>query len=160
MLFLFSYLIQEITSFLFPSIWTYLVLCFSVFHSSVFSFANFGFSLNNRRIQMADKLLDTPGKSQTLLKILNIASWLNPCFLLIQVTLDYFGYRPAILLLMCFTTLTITVLVSICGNYFKRNLTKYLRGGFIGRVNYSLTIRFSWMFLSSASAISWDLSTT
>jgi hypothetical protein len=83
---------------------------------------------------MADKLLDHTGKSYKILRVLTIARVMNPCLTLVQMSLDYFDKRLASLWMMCFETVAIAFIVSICGYYFKKNLTKYLGGGFIGRV--------------------------
>lgn len=88
---------------------------------------------------MSDKLLDHTGKSHRLLLVLKIARWANPCLSVLLLMLDLIDQRPASLLLMCFQTIAIAILVSVCGYYFKKNLTKYLGGGFIGRVGSRLT---------------------
>lgn len=83
---------------------------------------------------MADKLLDHPETSYGLKRSLEVAVYVNPILLVFHIFLDVLGLRTPVLMLMSFCSLAIAALVSVSGRYFRRNLGRYMGGGFVGRV--------------------------
>ena len=84
---------------------------------------------------MSDKLLDHPECNYALKTSLKAAIYLNPLLQVVHMVLDAMNKRPLTLSLMCLVSLSITVLVSVSGSYFRRHVGKYMGGGFVGRVD-------------------------
>ena len=108
---------------------------------------------------MADQLLDNPESSYALKTALRLAVYLNPILLVLHLTFDALAMRTVTLTLMSVVAFAITVLIAVSGQYFRRNLGKYLGGVFVGRVgtSYARCSSTSWL---SASATSPDSYTT
>lgn len=87
------------------------------------------------RIRMIDILLDQ-NLNKRLKTTLQITLWLNPFLLSLQLAASILGWTQIVIGVLMLNSITISVLVSVCGWMFRQSLNDYFQGKFISWVGW------------------------
>ena len=84
-------------------------------------------------------IMDQQNKSHRMTLVLQVSLVLNYILLFLQLYFGNVGEVQILTVIIIFNSIYIAIVVSVCGWMFKKNLSAYFSGKFIGRVDLILS---------------------